>query len=261
MPELPDVEGFRRYLGRYAKGRRIEAVDVPSPDIVRNTTPQGLGRALQGRRFTDTERQGKWLLAHTDDSAVLLMHFGMTGGLKWTGGAENDHIHDRVIFRMEGGALRYRNMRKLGGLWLALDGRETEALMGTLGPDALALDRDGFEQALSRSRGRIKPALMNQKLLAGIGNELSDEILWQARIHPSRPVPELETRERRALYRAMQKVLKESIRHGRIPRHPSWLTAARGRRDVPCPRCGSTFERSRIGGRTAYWCPKCQPNS
>jgi formamidopyrimidine-DNA glycosylase len=93
LPELPDVEGFRRYFARYAMRQGIEAVEVPSPDVLRNTTPQGLGRALGGHRFTGTERRGKWLLAHTDDSAVLLMHFGMTGGLKWSAGIGADHAH------------------------------------------------------------------------------------------------------------------------------------------------------------------------
>jgi formamidopyrimidine-DNA glycosylase len=261
VPELPDVEGFRRYFGRYAMGQRIEAVEVPAPDVLRNTTPQGLGKALAGHRFTATERRGKWLLAHTDDSAVLLTHFGMTGGLNWSTGTDADHPHDRVILRLERGRLRYRNMRKLGGIWLARRAEETGAIMGPLGPDALELDRDAFENILRRGRGRVKPSLMNQKRLAGIGNELSDEILWQARINPARLLPELEKRERSALYRAMRKVLEESNRHGRIPRHRSWLSAARGTTDTPCPRCGTTITRSRIGGRTSYWCPRCQPGS
>jgi formamidopyrimidine-DNA glycosylase len=260
VPELPDVEGFRRYFSRYATDRPIEAVDVPAPDVLRNTTPQLLGRALRGQRFTATERRGKWLLAYTDDSAVLIVHFGMTGGLRWSAGPAADHPHDRVIIKLEGGALRYRNQRKLGGLWLARRPEEAVAIMGRLGPDALDLDRDAFEEIASRSRGRAKPALMNQKLLAGIGNELSDEILWQAGINPRHPLSKLGRRKRTALYDAMQAVLRESIRHGRIPRHPSWLTAARGRGDAHCPRCGTSFKRERIGGRTAYWCPKCQPD-
>jgi formamidopyrimidine-DNA glycosylase len=261
VPELPDVEGFRRYFVRHAMRQRIEAVDVPAPDILRNTTPQALGRGLHGHRFTRTERLGKWFLAYTDDSAVLLIHFGMTGGLEWSTEKGSDHPHDRVILRLEKGKLHYRNMRKLGGVWLARGAEETAAITGRLGPDALGLDRECFEEILSGRRGRVKPTLMNQRLLAGIGNELADEILWQARVHPARPVSELEKRERSAIYRAMGKVLEESIRHGRIPRHPSWLSAARGTTDTPCPRCGTTFERSRIGGRTSYWCPRCQAAS
>jgi formamidopyrimidine-DNA glycosylase len=258
MPELPDVEGYRRYWARYAAGRRVRGVEVPAPAIVRNRTSRGLGRALKGRRFGTPGRRGKWLFAHTDGPTVAI-HFGMTGRLQWSGrGARSRHRHDRLIFRLDGGELRYRNMRMLGGVWVARDERELERITGRLGPDAAELDRDELEMLLDERRGGIKATLMNQRLLAGIGNELSDEILWRARIHPSRPIPRLNRRKRSGLHQAMHRVLADSVRHGRIPRKRGWLESQRGLRDPSCPRCGRGLRRTKIAGRTSYWCPRCQ---
>jgi formamidopyrimidine-DNA glycosylase len=258
MPELPDVEGFRRYWSRYMTGERVRRVDAPTPAIVRNRSAPALGRALAGQRFERPDRHGKWMIAATD-GPLLLLHFGMTGGLHWSGhGAEGRHRHDRLIFVTPSGEMRYRNMRMLGGAWLARDERELESIVGSLGPDAADLDADELFSILDGRRGGVKATLMNQRVVAGIGNELSDEIVWRARIHPARRIPDLSPRKRRELARTTVDVLRESNRHGRIPRKPGWLEEQRGRRDARCPRCGREFRRSRIAGRTSYWCPRCQ---
>jgi formamidopyrimidine-DNA glycosylase len=257
VPELPDVEGFRRYLARFAEGRPIEAVEVIDADLVRNTTAQGLGRALRGRHFEGPKRHGKWLIAPAG-RAELLMHFGMTGLLKWASDSGKRSSHDRVVFRFPGGELRYRNQRKFGGIWLARSDAEREKITGPLGPDAMALGREQFAELLGRRRGRVKPALMDQKLLAGVGNLLSDEILWRARINPRLPVQRLSGKRRDAIYDVMQDVLRRSNRRGRVPPDRSWLTGVRNDRDAACPRCGTRLRRATIGGRTACWCPRCQ---
>jgi formamidopyrimidine-DNA glycosylase len=258
VPELPDVEGFRRYWARHAAGRRIRGVGVPAPDMLRDTTPQGLSRALRGRRFSAPRRHGKWLIAPAaGDGPTLLLHFGMTGGLHWSSSGEG-HRFDRVVFELTGGRLGYHNMRKLGGVWLARNDRDVDRITGPLGPDAATLGREGFEELLESRRGGIKAALMNQRLLAGVGNELSDEILWQARIHPATKLPSLDRADRGRLFRAMQRVIKESNRHGRIPRHRRWITSQRGAPEPHCPRCHGELRRTKIAGRTSYWCPTCQ---
>src|SRR5438034_10987734 len=127
MPELPDVEGYKRSFARYAAGRRVDGVSVPKPAILRNTTPQAIGRALAGSTFARPERVGKWLLAPADGN-VLLLHFGMTGLLQWTAEPGPLDRHDRLVLRLDGGELRYRNMRMLGGAWLAHDGDEAERI-------------------------------------------------------------------------------------------------------------------------------------
>src|SRR5206468_9656783 len=211
----------------------VQRVVVPDATILRNTTPSMLDRAMRGRRFEEPERLGKWVLGWTDGPAILL-HFGMTGFLVWSGDEPERHRHDRVILVLDGGdELRYRNMRKLGGAWLAHDRREAEAILGPLGPDALAVSRKEFLQRLSRRRGGVKAALMDQALVAGVGNLIADEVLWQARLHPKRRIESLTENERVTLYRTMHAVLKESVdRYDYISRKRGWLNHVRGTRDA-----------------------------
>jgi formamidopyrimidine-DNA glycosylase len=257
VPELPDVEHFRRYLALHAVGARIERVVTTDEGILRNVSPIALDRSLRGHRFEEPERHGKWLLAWTSGPAVLI-HFGMTGGLAWSAGPAGRHRHDRVIFETDRGELRYRNMRKLGGLWLAHDSEEAHRLLAPLGPDAIDASPRDLRASLDRHRGQVKAALMNQTILAGVGNLAADEALWQARIHPSRRLDELDEGERRRLERAVRRVLRTWIdRFDDLPR--GWLLPVRDRRDAVCPRCGSPLRRTVAGGRTTYFCPVCQP--
>jgi formamidopyrimidine-DNA glycosylase len=257
VPELPDVEGFRRVLER-AEGRRIRRVEVPDPSVLRNTSAAALGRALHGRRFEHPARRGKWLLARTDGPIVML-HFGMTGELLWAREREDRHPHDRVIVVTDDGVLRYRDQRKLQGLWLAHDEGEVERIVGRQGPDALGLSRRELALALDRRRGGLKATLMDQSVVAGLGNLLTDEILWRARLHPARRVDQLDADELGGLHQAMRSVLRVSVREGRVPSRPSWLTGVRDEDTPACPRCDTPLRRSRAGGRRSWWCPRCQP--
>jgi formamidopyrimidine-DNA glycosylase len=257
VPELPDVEHDRRVLAAHATGLLIERTVTTDPGILRNTTPAALDRALRGHRFEEPERHGKWLLAWTTGPAVLF-HFGMTGDLIPAESRAGRHRHDRVIFELDRGELRYRNMRKLGGVWLAHDREDVGAIMGPLGPDALTLDRRRFRALLAGRRGRVKAALMDQRLLAGIGNLLADEILWRAGIHPTRRIEGLGPEERDRLFEATRSVVRTSVeRFDRLPR--GWLIHVRGRPDAACPRCGTPLGRTVVGGRTTYFCPNHQP--
>lgn len=256
MPELPDVEGFRRYFNRFAAGARVERIEVLDRSILRNTTPQGLGRALRGHRFGEARRRGKWLIAEAE-GPILLLHFGMTGLLAWSGDGETPHRHDRIVLHLPDGNLAYRNMRKFGGVWLASDPEQAEREMGSLGPDARELGQDEFVELLTRRRRGVKALLMDQKAIAGVGNLLSDEVLWRARIHPRRSTASLSRQKKLALYDALLTTIRAANRRGRIPTEAGWLT---GVRDAPgdCPRCGRRLRRGTAAGRTACWCPKCQ---
>ena len=258
MPELPDVEGFRRYFARHAAGRRISSIAVADRAMLRNTSPQGLGRALSGRRFSKPQRHGKWLIAPTGGPQALL-HFGMTGLLAWSSRGGRAHPHDRVLFELDGGTLAYRNMRRLCGIWLAGSQGARGEIIGALGPDALAVGEPDLAELLRRRRGQIKSALMDQRLIAGLGNLLTDEILWRARINPKRPAASLGPRRVARLHDCMTKVLRDSNRHGRVPGEPGWLTGVRAEREPRCPRCGAGLRRGTVAGRTAVWCPRCQP--
>lgn len=234
----------------------MERVLTLDPAIVRNASPRELDDALRGHRLEKPERHGKWLIARTAGPSLLL-HFGMTGELRWSADVSGRHRHDRVVFELDQGELRYRNMRKLGGVWLAPGPDEEEVLIGALGPDALAIGRTEFMKLLSRRRGSTKAALTDQTLLAGIGNLVADEVLWQARIHPNRGVQDLSPKETERLHSVMRRVLARWVEGYRsLPR--GWLIRERGR-DQLCPRCGTPLSRTSVRGRTTYHCPSCQP--
>ncbi len=258
MPELPDVEGFRRYLDDHARGQRVQRIEAPDRGTLRNTTPQGLGRALKGCTFGQPERHGKWLLAHTDGPTVLL-HFGMTGYLAWREHGRDREEHDRVVFVCDGGELRVNMMRKFGGVWLASGDDDVAEITGPLGPDALDLGRSDLGELFQGKRGWLKTALMDQSFIAGIGNISADEILWHACLHPETPAGRLDEEQLDELYTAMRGVLTESVDHGRVPTKESWLTSARDPEAGRCPRCGSRVEKAEVAGRSTYWCPRCQP--
>lgn len=259
MPELPDVEQFRRFFSRHAAGKTVSAIES-DPTILRNVDPDRLASALRGRRFEEPGRHGKWLICGTD-GPTLLVHFGMTGDLVWSEEERERHRHDRLIVGLaEGGELRYRNMRKLGGVWLAHDQGEFQEVLGGLGPDALTVDRRAFLNQLARRRGAVKAALMDQRFLAGVGNIIADEVLWQARIHPKRAIESLDQADRARLFSTMRRVLREAVaRYDYLPRKRSWLSHGRGEPGAACPRCGTQLARMVVGGRTTYFCPVCQP--
>ncbi|GAA3935519.1 formamidopyrimidine-DNA glycosylase [Actinomadura viridis] len=257
MPELPDVEGFRRVLAEHT-GEPITAVRVRDAGVLRGTSARRLVAALRGHRFEEPRRHGKWLLAPAG-GPVLMLHFGMTGSLSWHSPGEPWHRHDRVVWRLPGGELRYRDMRKLQGLRLAADEEQAERVIADLGPDALEVSRRRFGELLSGRRGRLKPALIDQSLLAGLGNLLADEICWRARISPLRGVRDLDEDDVAALYRSMRTVLRASVKEERVPPRGTWLTGARDEPDGPCPRCGTPLSTRRVSGRTTVWCRMCQP--
>jgi formamidopyrimidine-DNA glycosylase len=258
MPELPDVEGFRATLAEHAVDHRIRDVEVVDPGVLHGTGPEALDDALTGRTFRQADRHGKWLLARTD-GPTLMLHFGMTGELRWSRPGEPRHRYDRVVLAVDGGELRYRDMRKLQGVWLASDQATVDHALAGLGPDALAVSRDAFEEALSGHRGAVKPALTDQSVIAGLGNLLVDEILWRARIHPSEKLRDLTPERVGRLHDRMREVLRSSVRAGRVPTRPTWLTGVRDDRDGSCPRCGTPLSHGKVGGRSTVWCPHCQP--
>jgi formamidopyrimidine-DNA glycosylase len=258
MPELPDVEGFRKVFESCAKGRVIRHVDVRDAGVLHEVSAGRLREALEGRRFTRADRHGKWLLARTGGPTVVL-HFGMTGLLVCARPDDATHSHDRVVFTVGAGRqLRYRDQRKLRGLWLAYDESDVVRLLHGQGPDALAMEREEFEAALRAHRGSVKTVLTDQSVVAGLGNLLADEILWRARVRPTSHSNDLTEADRRRLYTQMRSTLRSAIPTGRVPPRDSWLT---GHRDTPsphCPRCGGPLRRSRLGGRTTVWCGTCQ---
>jgi formamidopyrimidine-DNA glycosylase len=258
MPELPDVEGFRRVLDAHGRGRRITGVEIADPGVLRGVSPSRLRGALTGRRLAEPERRGKWLVARTDGPAALL-HFGMTGRLVPQTEGDSPAPYDRFTLRLDdGGLLRYRDQRKLRGIWLAPADADIARIIGDQGPDALGLGRGDLDRLLTGRRGRVKSVLTDQTAVAGLGNLLADEILWRARIRPARPAGDLGPDERQRLAEALRGALRSAVRAGRVPDRPGWLTGRRDDPDPRCPRCAGPLTRERVSGRGTVWCPRCQ---
>jgi formamidopyrimidine-DNA glycosylase len=260
VPELPDVELFRRRLARNGLHREIERVEVRDRRLVRGVAPDRLRRVLRGRELTSTRRHGKNLLISID-GRWLVEHFGMTGYLERLREADTAPGHTRLLLHFaDGSAMAYVDQRRLGSIRLVDDPGDLVAEDG-LGPDALTLTESDLGELLDSRRGGIKTALMDQELLAGIGNIYSDEILFQARLHPRTPARELAESERRRLYRQMHRVLETAIaRHADPDRMPrGWLLPHR-QDGARCPRRNGTIHRLRIGARGAFYCPACQPS-
>ncbi|GAA2609936.1 Fpg/Nei family DNA glycosylase [Streptomyces axinellae] len=258
MPELPDVEGFRRVLADCAQGRTIQRIEVRDSGVLHGVRPRQLRDALEGRRFGAPERRGKWLLAHTG-GPTLLVHFGMTGQLVCASPEDPYHAHDRVVFTLgKRRQLRYRDQRKLKGLWLA-DKTGVDELLASQGPDALTVSRHDFGRALTSHHRTLKAALTDQSAVAGLGNLLADELLWRSRQHPARQTTALTSSDIARLHTDMRQVLRACDRAERVPPKSTWLTGHRDEEDPACPRCGAPLRRTRTAGRSTVWCPHCQP--
>ncbi|MGH9104078.1 MAG: bifunctional DNA-formamidopyrimidine glycosylase/DNA-(apurinic or apyrimidinic site) lyase [Acidimicrobiales bacterium] len=282
MPELPEVETVRSDLAGVLPGRRVRWATVTGARSLRHTArPELLASSLVGSIVRAVGRRGKLLLLELDSPAkqalLLVVHLGMSGQLCWIEEpgqlAPARHTHARIGFR-PGGELRFVDPRTFG--WIALAdageaGRQVP-LLGALGPEPLGrLGPAGLWRLLARRRGRLKAVLMDQHVLAGIGNIYSDEILHAARLRWDRAACSLDVSEVRRLHRAMRSVLREAVAargstlgdqqyrdlFGEAGSYQS-LHGVYGREGLPCPRCGAAVVRERFAGRSTFSCPRCQ---
>lgn len=265
MPELPDVELYKRRLDQHGLKRRIAKVTVSDERILRGLPAARLRKALEGQRFETSLRHGKHLLARLDRNGWVTFHFGMTGDLLPFAAAEEEPRYTRVrLDFVDGSHLAYVNRRMLGNVGLTEDA-EAFIVDEKLGPDALDpdLDLEAFAAALGSPRRTLKAALMDQSAVAGIGNIFADEILFQAKLHPETRLGALSDADRKRLFEQTRKVLQAAIKHGAgseqfEERLPASFIIPQRRKGGRCPRCGTPIESFKAGGRTAYFCPNCQ---
>ncbi len=302
MPELPEVETIKRTLAPRLVGRTIEQVEVRSPEFVVGATSGDFARAVEGARITGLNRRGKFLVFNLDcagddcgeaadrvaeaaaphPGADILVHLKMAGQLVWCrpgedlGATRGKHTH--VVFHLDdGNELRYVDLRHFGRLYFtggdAGDPVLSRALrtFETLGPEPRegGLEWESFKTKLASRAARLKPLLLDQAFVAGLGNIYVDECLFRAGIHPLRRASSLDEKEARALYDAMREVLAEAIDlrgtsvrdyvdgEGQAGEFAERLRVY-GRTGKPCSRCGTPIERAIIGGRSSHFCPRCQ---
>jgi formamidopyrimidine-DNA glycosylase len=259
MPELPDVETFKRYLDATSLHQRIANVDIINAYVLKGVSSRELSHELKGRRFGSSRRHGKHLFVRADDDVWLRLHFGMTGFLHYFKDEEKVPPHARVLFVFEKDRrLAFDDQRKFGEVGLIKDIDEFLKKRG-LGPDALDISLSQFGELLRTHRGAVKSILLNQKLIAGIGNIYADEILFRARIHPATQIPGLNKKAVAKLFHATRYILKRAITaKANVDRMPkSWLLPRRSK-GGKCPRCGRELKSATIAGRTAWFCAHCQ---
>ncbi|HEX8172467.1 MAG TPA: DNA-formamidopyrimidine glycosylase family protein [Thermoanaerobaculia bacterium] len=259
MPELPEVETYARYFARHALRQRIVRVEVRDERILGEIRAETFARKLKGREFASVRRHGKHLFADAG-TTWLHLHFGMTGDLAYYRDAAEEPRFARIVFDFGKAKLAFDDMRLFGLADLVGD---VDAFIEArrLGPDPLdpRFTFARFAKLLEGRKGATKSLLMTQELIAGLGNLYVDETLFQASVHPRRPVDALRADEARAIYTTMRRVLREAItrraRGGDLPPRALIHHREEGAR---CPRCGGTIRRAVVFGRTTYFCAKHQ---
>lgn len=259
MPELPDVENFKRYLDATSLHQRIIGVDVRDAYVLKGVSARELARRLKGRRFESSHRHGKHLFIRAGADLWLRLHFGMTASLRYLQRDEKVPRYARVLFIFgKERRLAFDDQRKFGEIGLLRDVDEF-LQERTLGPDALKISFSQFKEIFHRRRGAVKAILLNQRLIAGIGNLYADEILFRARIHPAAQISALKEKTVAKLFRTTRDILKKAIEANAdadlMPK--LWLLPHRGK-GGKCPRCGRELTSATIGGRTAWFCAHCQ---
>jgi formamidopyrimidine-DNA glycosylase len=276
MPELPEVETLRRDLEARVIGRTVTSCSV-APDaarLVQLVAPDEFCRQLTGRRIAGIRRRGKYLIIDLDDERAWVIHRRMSGNVLYRTAADARDPFTRAVFTLDDGhELRWVDLRKFGTMWVVED---ATMVMESLGPEPLDA---AFTAAVLRSRaGRrtapIKAVLLDQTVLAGMGNLYADEALHHAMIHPLRPASKLK----RGDWERLHEGIVEALRMGIDARGSSLGTTLRdhinidgspgenqervqayGREGEPCYRCGTLMRRTKVGGRSSVFCPKCQP--
>jgi formamidopyrimidine-DNA glycosylase len=249
VPELPDVESARQHIEAHGLRRRIAAVDDGDTYVSRPHAPGEIADALVGRELVAAHRRGKAMWIETSgDGPILGLHLGMAGRIA-IDEEPAERNWDRFVLHFEdGGTLALRDKRRLGRARL-------EPAIEALGPDAGDIGRERFRELVSASHAPVKARLMDQAVIAGIGNLMADEILWRARLDPRRPAAELDGAEIDRLWRDMRTIIRMSMRRG----HAGITEViAERRRGGHCPRCGAEMIRGVVGGRTTFWCPREQ---
>ena len=274
MPELPEVETVVAGLREHGLcGRKIVGLDLHWPRTF-GAEPEVVKQVLLGHVIVAVGRRAKFIIFDLDSGTRVLAHLRMTGKFMLASGETPVGPHDRVVFHLDDGRLLlFNDTRKFGRFYLCSEGNNP---LERLGPEPLEAEfkLQPFAATLARRQRAIKPLLLDQSVVAGLGNIYVDEAFWQAKIHPERPAATLTAGEVKALHRAIRLVLADAVAHrgttlgdgrtnfysvaGRRGSHADHLNVFR-RDGEPCPRCHTTISRSVVGQRGTHFCHNCQP--
>ncbi|KLU66663.1 formamidopyrimidine-DNA glycosylase [Desulfosporosinus acididurans] len=272
MPELPEVETIRRTLAAHIKDSRIKDISLIWPSAVCGWKDKGFKELVLGRRITRLDRRGKYLLIRLDEEMTLIAHMRMTGRLNYYPDHREPEKHTHVVFTLEHGEVHFSDVRKFGRIQaIPTSLCIQESSLSKLGPEPLEPEFTPIvlKDHLAKKRVALKAALLDQCVLAGLGNIYVDESLFRAGISPQRQANTLSEEEIKQLHKSIQDVLQAGIdargtsfrdyrdANGEKGQFEQALQVY-GRGGKPCRICGKTLERLRLAGRTTVYCPKCQ---
>ena len=272
MPELPEVETIARKLGPELTGRTIREADLRWSRTLATPSPKKFREQVTGQKIMGVSRRAKYFILHlsslrpdSGQAFTLLIHLRMSGDLLVRNSTIRPEKHDRLVLKLSGGkSLAFNDTRKFGRVWLTA---EPEEILGKLGPEPLGADftPEWLYAALRGKRRQLKPLLLDQTFLAGLGNIYTDEALHIAKLHPLGMSDSVSLKQARALYEAIRRVLEEGIRRNGasidwVYRGGEFQNYFRvyDREGEPCPVCGTQIQRLVVGQRGTHICPKCQ---
>ena len=265
MPELPEVETIKRELEKAVLGKKITEVLVHHPAVIRQPAPEKFKKGLQGNTIKNILRKAKVLIMELSNGKSLVIHLKMTGQLVYPGGGEKS----RVTFKFsDGSSMDFNDQRLFAELRLMDDWRNLKFIQG-LGPEPFDITEARFREMLKPKKTKIKPLLMDQTFISGIGNLYAAEALFRSRINPERPAAALSDKEKAILLQEIKDTLAEAIKYkgssidqyvqlsgepgDYVLRHKVY-----GREGKPCLVCKTPVKRTSLAGRGTYFCPKCQ---
>ncbi|MDD3296297.1 MAG: DNA-formamidopyrimidine glycosylase [Candidatus Omnitrophica bacterium] len=266
MPELPEVETIKRELGKAVLGKKITKVFVINPKVIKEPSPAKFQKAITGATIKSILRKAKLLVIELSNRKFLTIHLKMAGQLIYPGKGSKS---TRIAFKLSNGkTLDFNDGRLFAELRIVDDWKELKFIK-TLGPEPFGISLGEFKEMVSSRKTKIKPLLLDQKFISGIGNIYANEALFRAKINPARPANSLSAEETKLLLDELKKTLKEAIRcKGSSVDQYLQLSGARGsyakyhkvydRKDEPCLRCKTHIKRIRLAGRGTYFCPRCQ---
>lgn len=272
MPELPEVEQVRKTLLPHIQGKKIMAVEVYLPRLIKHPTVPEFIEGLVGKTILNVGRKGKYLVLQTGATQELIVHLRMTGALIAQASDQEPPAYAKIKFTLSAGVtLWFTDIRTFGTLYLVTDGDAYIDGYATLGPEPLsaAFTAEYLYQKASHSRKAIKTLILDQKVIAGLGNIYADECLATAGIRPMRPANSLSFAEIKAVQEAANKVIAQGIRNrgttfrdykdgeGKSGSNQKYLLVY-GRGGKPCPKCGAPLSTTKIGGRGTTYCENCQ---
>lgn len=272
MPELPEVETVRQGIASHIIGQQILRISVNLPRLLKNATVQEFAKALADKTITAVTRRGKYILIHLSGNTGILVHLRMTGSLVYEGGEHIPIRGEHIVMALTKGYLLYGDIRTFGCLWLVPNAGLT-GIKGydTLGPDGISpsFTVPYLREKMKASSRAIKPFLLDQTVVAGLGNIYVDEALFLAKIRPSRRANAIGVKRIASLHDAIVTVLHRGLAHGgttirdfvngtgREGQNQHFL-AVYGKEGTPCPVCGTLIKYVKLGGRGTHYCPKCQ---